>query len=329
MKCARFAKAHELSKQEQEQVAEIAKKTIAFMSQNKISFTPRNYDEWFYVICKAIDEDHLLTPKNLKVLYEKYFHEIPIFDGEEIKEISYSLKHLTEDSHEALDRFEHNINSHKDYIEESIDAINEQDTQKMEELKLKIADLEAENRKLRDFLDQNKRRLEFIEEKFQEQKREVELDPLTGLYNRRSLEQDAEKLEHSGMRYSLLIADIDNFKSINDTYGHLVGDKVLQEVGEILTNYVRSNTKTYRYGGEEFVILLPQGDKRAARVVGERLREVIANRTLQLDNGVLNFTASFGGAQKEENESFKDVLKRADEALYEAKKSGKNRVIIR
>ncbi len=329
MNCKKLALRHELETGYKELVAQIAKTTLSFISKNNIPLTPRNFEEWFYVICKAKEENHLLTPKNLKVLYEKYFKDIPVLeDIQEIREISFDLRHLAIGSEEALDRFEHNLTSHDIYIQESIQAIDQSDIQKMESLKLKIKDLEEENKKLRKFLEENRRRLEFIEEKFNEQKKEAEHDSLTGLLNRRSFDKDIQKLHDSGLPYALLMCDIDNFKHINDTYGHLVGDQVLKEVGEILTKYVRKGTRSYRYGGEEFVVLLPNADERAAKVVGERLREVIENRDLHLNSVRINFTASFGGTGKKEGEEPQDVIKRADKALYEAKRSGKNRVVI-
>ena len=320
----------ELQDGKREYVADIAKKTLTFMTQNSIPLTPANYDDWFYVLCKAVEENHILSKKNLYILYEKYFKDIPqISEIEEIKEISYDLKHLAVDSEKALGAFASNLESHDKYIQESLLAIDKQDVEKMHELQGKIAQLEKENRKLKQFLEENRIRLELIEEKFNEQKKEAQHDALTGLLNRRSFDEDLNKFDSANVPYALLILDIDNFKNINDTYGHLIGDEVLKEVGEILRTYVRKNTKVYRYGGEEFVVVLPGGDEKAAKIVAERLREVIQRRGIKLENSgqMLQFTASFGATTKREKENYKQVLQRADKALYEAKKSGKNRVI--
>ncbi len=332
MDCKKLLHNRELAgKGQQEFVADVAKKTLGYMTKHRIDLTPTNYEEWFYVICKAISEQHRLSDSNLQVLHDKYFKELPkIEDVEEIKELSLNLKRLAKGSEQALDKFEDNINDHAQYIDESIDAIERRDAQKMASLKEKIAALEAENSKLKEFLEANREQLELIEEKFNEQKKEAEYDALTGLLNRRSFDRDIEKLEKSGAAYSLIIADIDNFKKINDTYGHLVGDEILKIMGEVLQSYVRKNTKSYRYGGEEFVVLLPGGDKKAAHIVAERLRDVIENKGYKVEKngGYIYFTASFGAAQKEEGESAKSVIERADKALYMAKKEGKNRVVI-
>ena len=331
-RCKKLALTKEVKDGEKSYVVDVAKKTLRFMIQNEIALTPINYDEWFFIVCKAIEEHHVLSKSNLLLLYEKYFKHVPhIGDIEEIKELSYDLKHLAVDSEKALGKFASNLDSHNRYIQESIVAIDEQDVQKIQELQSKIAELEEENKKLKRFLEENRARLELIEEKFNEQKREAQHDSLTGLLNRRSFDEDMSKLDNANISYALLILDIDNFKHINDSYGHLIGDEVLKEVGEVLRKYVRKNTKTYRYGGEEFVVVLPDGDEVAAKVVAERLRKVIESRGLKLPNtpNLLTFTASFGATTKRDNETYKDVLKRADEALYEAKNRGKNRVVFK
>ncbi len=333
MHCGEIVRKRVIEDEEQRRfIAETAKKTLAYLAKSHIDLTPQNYEEWFFVVCKAQQEQHLLSEKNLKVLYEKYFDDKKQEERkeqEEMREIAETLKDLAQESDSALDQFAFNIDTHSHYINESIDAITRQDIQKIESLKQKIIALEEENKKLREYLEENRQKLEIIEEKFYEQKREAEVDPHTGLFNRRTLEKDIEKIHKAKIPYSLLVGDVDNFKKINDTYGHLVGDEVLKIVGDVLKNYVRKNTKCYRYGGEEFVIVLPYANRHGANVVGERLRGVIENRAFQLPDGsYLHFTISFGGTEREGNEDFSTVFARADKALYEAKKSGKNRTVI-
>ncbi len=334
MDCKKIMELHRIEdRSESKKIKEIAKLTINFLNQNDIPFTPANYDEWFYVICRAKEERHLLTPANLKILYKKYrgdlLDEIDL-EKKEMKEITKDLKDVTTQSNEILNRFEGNINEHSSVIDESITAIDEHNIPKMESLKERIKKLEMENNNLKFFLKKNRNRLNILEAKFNETKKEADVDALTKIFNRKRFDRDIEKFEKSCDTYSLIFIDIDHFKKINDTFGHQTGDKVLQELGEILTNYVRRNTYAYRYGGEEFVVVLPEGTKEAASVVANRLRKVIEQRTIHTEDGkIINFTASFGAAQKEPGESFKDVLKRADEALYEAKRKGRNRVVIK
>jgi diguanylate cyclase len=318
---------------ERKKVQEIAKLTLNFITKHGIPLTPVNYDEWFYVICKALEDNHVLSEKNLRILYKKYREDLlglEELEKREIKEVSESLKEVTDSSGSILESFDKTINEHSGLIDESIDAIDKQDTQKMARLRSKIAALEEENQKLKEYLEKNRKKLEVIEAKFAETKKEADIDALTKVFNRKRFNTDMKKFESSCDTYSIIFLDIDDFKKINDTYGHAIGDRVLQEVGEILTNYLRRNTYAYRFGGEEFVVVLPEGSLEAAKVVANRLKDVIENRAVKLDKyRMFNFTASFGATQKREGERFEEVLKRADEALYEAKRNGKNRVVLK
>ena len=158
-------------------------------------------------------------------------------------------------------------------------------------------------------------------------------DALTGLYNRRYLEtQLTQLIEQSadrGKGLSLLTLDIDFFKSVNDTYGHDAGDRVLQEVAGRIRGCVRSADLTCRTGGEEFVVVLPGADLGVAEKVGERIRKAIAAKPFMLGPGShLTVTASLGvSALASVEDTVEDLLKRADRALYRAKREGRNRVV--
>lgn len=158
-------------------------------------------------------------------------------------------------------------------------------------------------------------------------------DALTGLYNRRYLEtQLTQLIEQSadrGKGLSLLTLDIDFFKSVNDTYGHDAGDRVLQEVAGRIRGSVRSVDLACRTGGEEFVVVLPGADLAVAEKVGERIRRAIAAKPFMLGPGShLTVTASLGvSSVLSAEDSVEDLLKRADRALYRAKREGRNRVV--
>ncbi|MEQ8745710.1 PleD family two-component system response regulator [Pyruvatibacter sp.] len=159
-------------------------------------------------------------------------------------------------------------------------------------------------------------------------------DPLTNLYNRRYMESHlgtlVQRAADRGKPISLLIVDIDFFKSVNDTHGHDVGDEVLREFGERLARNVRGIDLACRYGGEEFVVVMPDTDVAFANAVAERLRTEIASLAFQVstETGRLDITASIGvTALLSPNESVDQFLKRADKALYRAKREGRNRVV--
>ncbi|WP_417496728.1 PleD family two-component system response regulator [Maricaulis sp.] len=156
-------------------------------------------------------------------------------------------------------------------------------------------------------------------------------DPLTGLHNRRyiasRLHQAIESSNHGGAPVSLLIADIDHFKSINDRFGHEGGDYVLRGFAERLLRDLRALDLAARYGGEEFVIVMPGAGLAEARAASERLRASIASEPFRVGDGQTTpVTVSIGCAQAMAGETAESLLRRADEALYIAKGEGRNRV---
>ena len=178
-----------------------------------------------------------------------------------------------------------------------------------------------------------KRHSDHLRSRLEESVELAVIDPLTGLHNRRYMEGHLKTLldgAHArGRPLSLLIADIDFFKSINDTYGHDAGDAVLKEFAARFRRNTRGIDLACRYGGEEFVIIMPDTDLARACQVGERLRSCVAADAFQINTGTyIRVTASVGLATLERPEDTAETLfKRADRALYSAKSSGRNRVI--
>ncbi|MBY3040947.1 MULTISPECIES: PleD family two-component system response regulator [Rhizobium] len=159
-------------------------------------------------------------------------------------------------------------------------------------------------------------------------------DPLTGLYNRRYLDNHLNVLFNRSMArgrpLSVLITDIDRFKHVNDTYGHDGGDEVLREFSSRVRSTIRGADLACRYGGEEFVVVMPDTSPEIAAAVAERLRAAIENAPFMLKHSgeALNVTASFGIASRIASVLTPDqLMKQADLALYEAKNTGRNRVV--
>ena len=159
-------------------------------------------------------------------------------------------------------------------------------------------------------------------------------DSLTEFNNRRALEWDLprqiKKARTQKTSLSLIILDIDHFKKVNDTYGHLVGDRILQLLCKRLRQNLRSQDTAFRYGGEEFVILLANTTDEEALVVARRLNRVVSDEPFSLSNKLtINITISLGTAslQAEDNEQGESLLHRADQCLLQAKTTGRNRVI--
>jgi diguanylate cyclase (GGDEF)-like protein len=150
-------------------------------------------------------------------------------------------------------------------------------------------------------------------------------DPLTGLWNRRSLENRVHDLQRDGIPYAVAYGDLDHFKMLNDTHGHEAGDQALRLFSRVLRDSIRPNDIAGRYGGEEFVIVLPDCNADTATVVLERVREHLA---LALTTGrVAAFTVSFGLAASTDADTFDEIVAVADHALLTAKAAGRNRVV--
>jgi len=158
-------------------------------------------------------------------------------------------------------------------------------------------------------------------------------DNLTGLYNRsyfnESLEREFARAKRYNQELSILFFDLDNFKNVNDTFGHMAGDIVLQNVSKIIQQEIRTEDIAARYGGEEFVIILPQTEKIRSLILGERIREGIKELSFNFQDRDMHITVSGGLASYPiDTDNAPDLVEFADQALYEAKSNGKNNISV-
>lgn len=157
-------------------------------------------------------------------------------------------------------------------------------------------------------------------------------DPLTGLYNRRQMDEtlrteSMRAMQRNGM-VGIIMADIDHFKAVNDTYGHKAGDLLLQALAKILQKSVRSADSVCRYGGEEFVVIMPGASPAILERTAEKIRSRFEKLILKHDSKEIKTTISLGAASfPQHGNSLGEVLERADQALYRAKRAGRNQVI--
>ena len=159
-------------------------------------------------------------------------------------------------------------------------------------------------------------------------------DSLTGCYNKKETEVFINKLFNSYLRYrrdpfSILMLDIDYFKKINDIYGHLAGDKALKEMANIVFKLIRQSDIFGRYGGEEFLIVLPSTKITGAMKLAQRIKDSVENNVVDFNNQKIRFTVSIGATSVGINDTYESLIARADEALYEAKAKGRNRIEYR
>jgi len=175
-------------------------------------------------------------------------------------------------------------------------------------------------------------RIEHLKSELELVNRLVREDQLTGALNRRgldgALEREAARAERNGTPLCIALIDIDNFKKINDTYGHQVGDIVLVHLVAIIKETIRTNDLIGRYGGEEFMVLLPDARLDTAAAVMGRLQRGLAAKQIAWAKQQLVVTFSAGIAAHAKGEGVEALVKRADQALYEAKRVGKDRIIV-
>ncbi|MGE5153315.1 MAG: diguanylate cyclase [Bdellovibrio bacteriovorus] len=195
-------------------------------------------------------------------------------------------------------------------------------------LELRVAE------RTRDLMQANERLLHEVAERARAEEQlalAARADPLTGLMNRRAmleqLDYQVARFQRNDTPFVLILADLDHFKSVNDTFGHDAGDQTLIEISERLKSGLRAQDLVARWGGEEFLILLPDTDLEGGLVVAEDLREAIAAQVVGIGGETLRLTLSLGVAGYCARQSLNECIKAADTALYRAKVQGRNRVV--
>ena len=185
-----------------------------------------------------------------------------------------------------------------------------------EDLIGKVEEMEQETRKVKAHMEEERLR--------------ARTDPLTGLPNRAAydehIEQEYERWSRYRTAFAVVVADLDLFKKVNDSFGHLAGDKVLRLVAKVITKNIRVTDFVARYGGEEFVIILPSTGTAEAELAMDKLRQSLEKSPFNFHGKPVGITMSFGVTEIKEGDSLDDVFTRADEALYQAKEDGRNLV---
>jgi diguanylate cyclase len=186
------------------------------------------------------------------------------------------------------------------------------------------------NSSLRDELARAREELAEQQRQIENLQTAVRIDSLTQIGNRsyldEHLQEAVERLKRYHERFSLIMIDVDHFKQINDTYGHPSGDRILKGLALKLKAGIRGTDSLARYGGEEFAVVLPKTEEEDARYVAEEIREGVEFSKFNLSGKEVRITVSAGVASSQENDTAESITKRADNALYRAKNSGRNRV---
>lgn len=326
---------------------EIAKKVLAASARIKVVLTPKAYQLWYSYFTGENPElvndldDRLasgksFTPELIEVIYQKYFNQPE--GGEMLELVQQETQSIIKTVFDDLFR------AYKDtaqfggklgqYVEQITGADKIADLQQI--LKSLVADtssMSESQRQLQEKLEAAHAQTEQLKQQLKITEQAAMLDVLTGLNNRKAFNRRLQELYEDFKKwktyFSTIFVDIDFFKKFNDTYGHQVGDLVLQTVGSILHKGLKGGDFPARYGGEEFCILLPSTTLDNARIVAEQLRVLISvKKPRNPTTGEVydRITASLGVAQVKPGDSPTSVIERADNALYLAKESGRNNV---
>ena len=215
------------------------------------------------------------------------------------------------------------ITEHLGLIIQAMHTFSSEENGREAELTQQLSDMQLK-------LDEMEKLAEAAQHAIEEQRKKAMHDALTGLPNRESyqqrLEQEVQRIKRYGGKLSLMVCDVDLFKRINDNYGHLAGDKVLKIIAKSLQRNLRDSDFIARFGGEEFVALMPQTSTSEAKIVAEKLRKKIEESPFNFKKEPVQITVSFGISEFAQGESADEVFSRADKALYEAKDKGRNQV---
>ena len=331
-----------------ERSTEILRLALPLMARQSAAFHPLSYALW-YEHCAGMNPDlsrvldsrltanAALTEADVWRLYAQH---IAARDMEAFERLQLQLRNLLEDtaqttataSQEAA-QFGHSLQGHAQVL-----AADSQEPERLREI---VAEMLVGTQKMQHVtadlsakLQARTNEVNALTENLRRAQSEALLDSLTGLKNRRGLERAVEDLlrEPPGLLgTALLLADIDHFKLVNDTYGHVLGDKVIRAVAHVLRSSIKGRDVAARLGGEEFAVLLPQTSLSGATAVAEQIRGTVAQGRIHRPEGgdsIGQVTLSVGVAIAKAGDTLEALLERADAAMYTAKRAGRNRISV-
>jgi diguanylate cyclase len=320
---------------------------LPLMSKYGIPATPTNYTVWYeYVagqnlalkqqIDARVEADATIDALLTEELYQAYVAE---WDQARLETARKALLTLSEAIGGSVSRADGKMEAYQATLvgaANRLSAVSEGSELKslVGNLADETANIRESGAQLRTMLEESRREAEALRQELAQARQEATTDPLTGLPNRKAfatcLEELFELFHTGGRSFSVIIGDIDCFKSVNDTHGHLVGDKVIRFVGSTMRKSAKGRDLVARLGGEEFAVLLPDTDLQgAAALANDIRRSVKEGRLVRTDNrqSIGAVTISLGVASCRPEDGASELLARADEALYRAKGNGRDQVV--
>lgn len=325
-----------------EYARQLHQKAVAVLDSQKLPLTPVNYSvlyahvsqrqkELTQALRESLTSGKAIDNQYLRELFDRYLLEQARFKEEMIKPFGSMIEKMITQVSEQV-KSEQGMVAALSTVEIQLSTVNGEF-----EVKKVIADLggltlkaKKEHQDLYQELSSAQQEIHSLKNQLAISEKEAKTDPLTGLLNRRGLQQNLEIIE-APENTSCITVDIDHFKSINDTYGHAVGDRIIRRVAKEVQLHIRGRDLAVRFGGEEFVIILIDTPIEGAQRVAETLRKKIASLQLVIksNNTLLpSISISLGVADFQADTRWEDLFRRADEALYLAKKNGRNQTQV-
>jgi diguanylate cyclase len=333
--------------EDKERASEYLRLALALLSKHDIPMSPFNYRMGYDCVAgrskdfeKALDQGMASADGSLTERLWALYQQMYIVDDESLDNIRRELNGIIRSMQGDLERSGGKLSSYADRLDHFASILNSSPSPQdmAEEVGMVIDDTRATEQSQRQFnaqLTQITSEMESLRKELAQIREESYIDSLTGISNRKAfdaaLEEAVYKTRLEKSTFSVLIADVDHFKQVNDNYGHLIGDKVLRFVASTFKWCVKGKDLVARFGGEEFAVILLNTDITGAYAVAEQIRRaVFAGKIKDLNSHKMldQVTISIGIAQFDSNDLPNDLLQRADQALYQAKAKGRNRVEI-
>jgi diguanylate cyclase len=309
-----------------EKSSELLRLALPLMAQQQAALHPVSYCLWYEhvaglsaplseALAQRLRERRPLTEDDVYALHSRH---IVARDMENLERLQQKLRTLLEDAVQAMAAASDGTGQFGVTLEQTRSQLS--GPLAFERVQSVIGELVAETARMQAATRSASERLEANVQL---------LDPLTGLKNRRGLERAVQEITGSLDEAALLVIDVDHFKLINDTHGHLLGDRVLRAIGQILQANIKGRDIAARLGGEEFAVLLLGTSSQGAQVLAEQIRLAVARGRIRLIDGTElagAITVSIGIASARAGEDFDALLARTDAALYRAKRDGRNLV---
>ena len=323
---------------------EVLKRVLPLMSEKKVPTIPQNYAVWYDYVTKRnlrlaeelekrMDSGEDFDPASCRTLYERYYmSEIRA----EVDGIQGAVRHAVESVLNELGGLGEDINHFSEVLDECGESLKQDPTP--EDLNKLVVSLVKETAKTKARSQEVEGSLTVMADELTELRTQVDrlsrdsrTDALTGVANRRAFDDAIgnamDESAENNVPLCLILADIDHFKSFNDTHGHLIGDRVLRFVAQEMEQCVKGRDMLARYGGEEFAVVLPNTPLSGAMMLAESIRAIIEAQAPRNDDGseLDKVTISLGVAQYVPGEDVSLFIERADACLYASKEAGRNR----